>query len=63
LDRAPSEAPVAAPRAYQPPETSGLRIVRTAELSMITQQFEKTRDEVTRILNLHQGYIAQLSPR
>jgi hypothetical protein len=61
LDRAPSEAPLAAPRAYQPPEASGPLIVRTAELSMTTQQFEKTRDEVTRILNLHQGYIAQLS--
>jgi hypothetical protein len=61
LLRLPSEAPAAVPQANQTPEPSGPLIVRTAELSMTTQQFEKTREEVTRILGIHQGYVAQLS--
>jgi Domain of unknown function (DUF4349)/Putative zinc-finger len=56
-----SEAPAAAPQLKQTPEPSGPLIVRTAELSMTTQQFEKTHEEVTRILGFHQGYVAQLS--
>jgi Domain of unknown function (DUF4349)/Putative zinc-finger len=61
LLRLPSEAPAAVPQANQRPEPSRPLIVRTAELSMTTQQFEKTREELTRILGIHQGYVAQLS--
>lgn len=60
-NRAPSQALVSPSRASQPSEASSPLIVRTAELSMTTQQFERARDEVTRILSRHQGYIAQLS--
>jgi len=61
LNRVPSEAQVAAPRAPQPSEPGGPLIVRTAEMSMTTQQFDKARGELTRILSLHEGYVAQLS--
>ena len=39
----------------------GPMIVRTAGLTLVTKEFEKTHNELERILKLHGGYVGQLS--
>lgn len=58
---ATTSLPARALRAEQLSEPNGPLIVRTAEMSVTTQQFDKMRGEITRLLSLHQGYVAQLS--
>lgn len=50
-----------APSFEQGVETGRPLIVRTAEMSITTAEFDRTRPEVTRIVNGHLGYIAQLA--
>jgi Domain of unknown function (DUF4349)/Putative zinc-finger len=42
------------------PVTNGPMIVRTAELSVITKEFDKSRASLEAILNRHRGYLGQL---
>ncbi len=56
---APQAAPTSSPE--QAVQTGRPLIVRTVEMSITTTEFDRIRPEVTRIVNGHQGYIAQLS--
>ncbi len=55
----PQAAPT--PLLEQAVQTGRPLIVRTADMTITTAEFDRTRPEVTRIVNRHQGYIAQLS--
>ncbi len=58
-NRALGEAPPRAQEASAQP--AGPMIVRTASLTLVTKDFEKTRADVERIVRQHGGYSAQLS--
>ena len=53
-------APLGAPQVSTPQGTGPL-VVHKAELTLTTREFDKTRDELDRVLAIHQGYIADLS--
>ena len=51
----------AVPSPEQAIQTGRPLIVRAAEMSITTAEFDRTRPEITRIVNGHLGYIAQLA--
>jgi len=53
-------APLGVPQVSTPQGTGPL-VVHKAELTLTTREFDKTRDELERVLAIHQGYIADLS--
>ncbi|MGI9070404.1 MAG: DUF4349 domain-containing protein [Bryobacteraceae bacterium] len=59
IGNVPQAAP--APPPEEAVQTGRPLIVRTAEMSITTREFDRTRPEVTRIVDAHDGYIAQLS--
>jgi hypothetical protein len=46
---------------YAPQKPTGPMIVRTASLTLLTREFEKTRDAIEALVRQHQGYSAQLT--
>ncbi|MBV9405634.1 MAG: DUF4349 domain-containing protein [Acidobacteriaceae bacterium] len=57
--RAPAPPPLTPPRA--PVSDAGPLIARTAELSLVTSDFEKSRGDIDRVLAAFHGYLAHLS--
>ncbi len=45
----------------EPGEPAGPMIIRTAALTLITKEFDKTRSEAEAVIRRHQGYSAQLN--
>lgn len=44
-----------------PPQTAGPMIVRSAELALVTKEFDKAREAIKRTLRQHHGYAGQLN--
>lgn len=57
----PAPVPPPPPQSVPSSAPAGLSIIRTAELSLTTRAFDRTRSDIERVLSAYEGYIAHLS--